>query len=273
MKHFLTAALVGLFGAWSGAWAQEEYHEQDSQRGREERAARIDDSRRTRERYQPDQRQSGQRDRELSEETQQFIERHDRNRDRQLTRQELPQHMRDGFGAIDRNDDQRLSATELEIHAQNLQRYSAMPVEVTYIWITGANRGRLDVNELQQVYTLLRRADQNGDGRLTTAELRQQRQKVASECVECILESRDENSDGKLTRSEARGTAVAFDFSRIDRNSDGSVTKDELRRATQIDTREDDEEEDDHRHSDSESESDDSSERQDRRRDENRERE
>jgi Ca2+-binding EF-hand superfamily protein len=142
-----------------------------------------------------------------------------------------------------------------------------MPVEVTYIWITGANRGRLDVNELQQVYTLLRRADQNGDGRLTTAELRQQRQKVASECVECILESRDENNDGELTRSEARGTAVAFDFSRIDRNSDGSVTKDELRRATQIDTRDDEnDEQDEDRQSDSDSESEDSSARGDRER-------
>ena len=255
MKHLVVAgtAFLGLLSAWTGALAQEEYHEQDSQRGRsrEEREARIDDSRRTRERTQGEERQSGQRDRDLNDETQQFIERHDRNRDRQLSRQELPQHMRDGFGDIDRNGDERLSASELERHAQRMQRYTAMPVEVTYIWITGANRGRLNVDELQQVYTLLRKADSDSDGKLTAAELKQQRQKVASECVECILQSRDENEDGKLTRSEARGTAVAFDFSRIDRNSDGSVTKDELKRAAQIDTRDESDEEDEDNESDS----------------------
>ena len=254
MKYFVVAgtAIVGLLSAWTVTLAQEEYHPQDSQRGRvrEEREARIDDSRRARERYQPEQRQSGQRDRELSEETQQFIERHDRNSDRQLSRQELPQHMRSGFGDIDRNGDERLSASELERHAQRMQRFTAMPVEVTYIWITGANRGRLNVEDLQQVYSLLRKADSDNDGRLTASELKQQRQKVASECVECILHSRDENEDGKLTRSEAQGTAVAFDFSRIDRDSDGSVTKDELKRAAQIDTREDEEEEDEDSDSD-----------------------
>lgn len=247
MKHFVVAgtAFVGLLSTWAAALAQEEYHEQESPRGRvrEEREARIDDSRRTSERYQPEQRQGGQRDRDLSDETEQFIERHDRNRDRQLSRQELPQQMREGFEGIDRNRDDRLSAAELERHAQRMQRYTAMPVEVTYIWITGANRGRLNVDELQQVYSLLRKADSDSDGRLTASELKQQRQKVASECVECVLHSRDENQDGKLTRSEARGTAVAFDFSHIDRDSDGSVTKEELKRAAQIDTRDDEEEE------------------------------
>jgi Ca2+-binding EF-hand superfamily protein len=255
MKCFVAAgmAIVGLFSAWMVALAQEEYHPQDAQgsRVREEREARIDDSRRARERYHPEQRRSGQSDRELTDETERFIERHDRNGDRQLSRQELPQHMRSGFAEIDRNRDERLSASELERHAQRMQRYTAMPVEVTYIWITGANRGRLNVDELQQVYSLLRKADSDSDGRLTASELKQQRQKVASECVECILESRDENEDGKLTRSEARGTAVAFDFSRIDRDSDGSVTKDELKRAAQIDTRDDEDEEEEDSDSDS----------------------
>jgi Ca2+-binding EF-hand superfamily protein len=118
-----------------------------------------------------------------------------------------------------------------------------MPVEVTYIWITGANRGRLDVDDVQQVYTLLREADQNSDGRLTQEELKRQRQKVASKCVHCVLESRDENEDGKLSRREARGTAVAYDFARIDRNSDGFASEDELQRAAQIDSREEEEDE------------------------------
>jgi Ca2+-binding EF-hand superfamily protein len=235
---------MGAFSAFSLA---QEYDQEDSQRdrARSEREARRDD-RPLRERYQTEERQGTQRDRDLGElksETERFIQRYDRNRDQELSRDELPRHMRENFQEIDRDQDDRLTAGELEQHARRMQRYTAMPVEVTYIWITGANRGRLDVDDVQQVYTLLREADQNSDGRLTQEELKRQRQKVASKCVHCVLESRDENEDGKLSRREARGTAVAYDFARIDRNSDGFASEDELQRAAQIDSREEEEDE------------------------------
>ena len=79
--------------------------------------------------------------------------------------------MQDNFTELDRNRNRYISPIELRIHARRMQRLSAMPVEVTYIWITGVDRGRLHLRELQQAYKLLRKIDNNEDGQIAQSEL------------------------------------------------------------------------------------------------------
>jgi Ca2+-binding EF-hand superfamily protein len=165
------------------------------------------------------------------------MERYDWNQDGRLAQNELPQHMQQNFAELDRNRDGSISGIELRIHARRMQRLSAMPVEVTYIWVTGADRGRLNLRELQQAYSLLRKIDKNDDGQIAQSELRETRRQVATQWVDCIFEHCDENDDGQIDRNEARDTAMSYAFSRFDRNQDDRLSRNELRQVATSDER------------------------------------
>jgi Ca2+-binding EF-hand superfamily protein len=178
---------------------------------------------------QQQQRQAGSRsDRVQGRATQQFIEQHDENGDGRISRSELPEGMREQFEQLDRNGDSRLSQSELAQHAARMTA-RLVPLEVTYIWFTDANRGHIDLNDLQQAYKLLQQIDENSDGELAQNELRERREQVVSQWIDSLLERCDENSNDTISQQEARGTLLGQQFDQFDRNSDGQLSRRELR--------------------------------------------
>jgi Ca2+-binding EF-hand superfamily protein len=163
---------------------------------------------------------------------QQFIERFDENGDRRLSRDELPQRLSQQFSQLDRNNDSRLSVSELQRHARRMMP-RAIPVEITYIWVTDAQRGRLDLNDLQQAYQLLQRIDEDNNGRLSRNEVQQRREEVVSHWINALLERNDENNDNALSPREAEGTLLSRSFRQIDRNGDRQISRNELRRVAE----------------------------------------
>ena len=193
--------------------------------------ARYGRSRQQTDRYgQSQQRsQSTPMNRRQQPSAQRFIAQYDEDGNGRLSRQELPRRMSQQFEQLDRNDDGQLSQSELRQHAGRMA-HRAIPVEITYIWITDAQRGRLDLNDLQQAYQLLQRIDQNNDGQLARQELQERREQVVSQWISSLVDRADENGDNEISQSEARGTLLSRRFDRFDRNQDGHISRNELRR-------------------------------------------
>jgi Ca2+-binding EF-hand superfamily protein len=159
-----------------------------------------------------------------------FISEHDGDEDGYLAWSELPRDLRTSFNRLDRDGDGYLSQSELSQHANQAAR-TRVPVEVTYIWVVGADRGKVELNELQQAYRLLQRIDNDNDGYITRTELRNQQQQVVSQFINHCFDCHDKDYDDEITRSEASGTMLARGFDHLDRNSDDKLTRSELRTA------------------------------------------
>jgi Ca2+-binding EF-hand superfamily protein len=142
---------------------------------------------------------------------------------------ELPERMRSEFGQLDADNDGYLSRREIEKHAQQFSNTS-VPVEVTYIWIMDADQGRVDLQQLQDSYSLLRKIDKNNDGQISRDELRDRREQVVSKWCDQCFKSHDKNDDGELSKSEARDTSFSEDFDKMDQNQDQMLTKSEIHR-------------------------------------------
>lgn len=164
-----------------------------------------------------------------------FIRRHDSNDDGRLTLQELPRSMRDDFYRLDANNDGSVTPDEIERQVQRVSRRQqsrsrGTPVEATYVWILDANRGRVNLEDLQNAYATLRKIDRNDDGQISRDELRARREQVVSQwCDECFNRL-DENDDGELSRNEAQDSSFAEYFDQADRNRDQMLTKSEIHR-------------------------------------------
>jgi len=162
-----------------------------------------------------------------------FLKRHDTDGDGSLSRDELPALMRAGFETLDRDDDNVISRRELQAHAAKHQSSRTTPVAVTYIWVIDVDQGRASLQELQQAYDLLQKADQNEDGRITRSELRQRQRELVSQWVDHCFEKLDEDDDGRITLAEAEDSALARRYDRLDRNQDDELTRSELMTAVQ----------------------------------------
>lgn len=179
---------------------------------------------------------SARRSNRMNAGVQGFFQRHDRDDDGYLSRQELPSNLRDGFEDLDRNSDDYLSQSELREHAQKSMAQQS-PVIVTYVWVLDANQGRVKLNDLQQAYDALMEVDQDGDGEITRQELNQRQQRIASRWIDKCFQQHDENNDDEISRDEAQGSQLAGRFERVDRNSDDRLTRSELRQSLQTSSR------------------------------------
>lgn len=158
-----------------------------------------------------------------------FIQEYDKNKDGTLSREEMPAEWRDVFQDLDTNNDQQLDRQELQYHAARM-RAQAMPVEVISVWVVESERDPLSRKEIQSVYDLLRKIDENNDGQIAHDELKNARQEVIRQRIDAILKRCDKNNDGKIAREECQGfTTYAFD--RIDRNNDNHIDRGELEAA------------------------------------------
>jgi Ca2+-binding EF-hand superfamily protein len=246
-KTWMTAALLASLGVWtaSTAWADDSQDQSNDQNP--SRSSRNDDRDRGSSRdSQPDsrsgrsgrsdsqrQQQSGSNQRSQSGNNGQsgvqgFIQRHDRDGDGYLSKQEMPQDMRGDFDRLDRDSDGYLSRQELQRHAQQAQ--GGTPVEVTYVWVLDADAGNLSVSDIQDAYNELQKMDKDGDGKITRQELQSRREQVVGKWCDKCFDRLDSNNDGELSQSEAQNSEFANDFQEFDRNSDGSLTKSEIHR-------------------------------------------
>lgn len=135
-----------------------------------------------------------------------LIKRFDKNGDGRLEVSELPERMQKFLGAADTDKDGTLTVAELTA-ARDAFRAKFGNHE-------GKSMNPADV---------LARLDKNGDGKLETDELPPFMQKFMSKA--------DTNGDGVLTLAEmtaARDNFVKARFTKADKNSDGSLTQAEV---------------------------------------------
>lgn len=164
-----------------------------------------------------------------------FIRRHDTDENDKLSRGELPSRMRSDFDRLDRNQDGSVTQQEVEQFANQStrsqrRRLSSTPAEVTYVWILDANRGEVELKELQAAYSALRKIDKDNDGKVTREELLARREQVASQWCDKCFDRLDGDHDSELSKDEAQDSTFADQFARIDQNDDQSLTKSEIHR-------------------------------------------
>jgi Ca2+-binding EF-hand superfamily protein len=156
-----------------------------------------------------------------------FIKDFDKNGDGKLSKDEVPQNLREHFAAIDANKDGQISREELQQYAERMAQGRPRAVEMLYIVVDEAAEGAPTVQELQQAYDLLRKFDKNHDGKIDAKEVAAYRQQRCKERFDTIIKDLDKNHDGKISKSEARGL-LADDFDQLDTNKDGFIDRQEL---------------------------------------------
>jgi Ca2+-binding EF-hand superfamily protein len=188
-----TASTSGDDQTWSEWWAS--WWSEDQQRGDDAQGAQ------------------GGTDRLLSQ--------YDDNNSGKLSRSELPQRMRGDFHAVDRNDDNLLSATELRKHGDMLHdqgRYTVGRADVD-----SDNAGSDDDQTWSQWWNSWFTENEGDDAeQLITTGARQ------------FIRNHDRNDDGYLMRSELP-QRMYDDFARIDRNDDRYLSRSEIERVAQQD--------------------------------------
>jgi Ca2+-binding EF-hand superfamily protein len=205
----LCASLAGLLALTGARLAQADHHqEHDSEKQK--------------------QQQSGQSQSNEELQAKQFVGDFDDDGNGKLSKQELPPRMRSTFDRLDRDSDGQLTADELRQHGRQAGARRAVPLEIVYIWVNDADRGRLSVNELQRAYDTLQKIDQDGNGQLARSELRARQKHFAKKWARTVSDRLDENDNGKISQQEAQGTFLSQRFDRIDKDGDGTVTRQEL---------------------------------------------
>jgi Ca2+-binding EF-hand superfamily protein len=225
---------------------RDDYSSQDSRnysrRDSDERSAandqRSSDSRTGEDQSSRQSDRQRQADRQRQESTQQqsrsfrsasqTIERFDENGDGALQRGELPDNLRTSFSRLDRNSDRKISSTELRQHARRMAR-RVIPLEVVYIWVNDADQGQLSLNELQDAYQTLQAIDRDGNGRLSSQELRQRREQNAERWTQTVINRIDDDDNGQISWQEARDTFLSNRFDSVDKNRDDRISRSELR--------------------------------------------
>jgi len=155
-----------------------------------------------------------------------FIKAHDKNQDGYLTKDEVPERFRSSFDRMDTNHDGKLSREELLQGLVYLQA-RPRPSDLMFLLVETSDCDECCAEELQLMYTFLRKLDTNGDGTINPDELQAAREKLISARVAAILKALDTDKDGKISRTEARGQ-VQRHFDVLDTNKDGYVDRNEL---------------------------------------------
>jgi Ca2+-binding EF-hand superfamily protein len=95
----------------------------------------------------------------------------------------------------------------------------------TLIEMAGYEPSRTE--ELQQIYTMLRKLDTNHNGQLNPQAVKTEANRLLRERVQEVFSRLDTNKDGKISREEARGL-IKENFNKIDTNKDGYIEFNEL---------------------------------------------
>lgn len=161
----------------------------------------------------------------------QFLKQHDKNNDGNLTRDELPAAMREGFADVDANGDGKISADEMRKHVESMVLVPIpvpVPVEVVSLYMVEAATDAPSRTELQDIYDTLRKADANNDGKLSEEEMKSARENAIQQRVDSIFKRCDTNNDGKISKEECPEQMRGM-FKRADKDNDGSVSKQDLK--------------------------------------------
>lgn len=157
---------------------------------------------------------------------QKFIDRHDKNKDGSLSKDELPQGMRKGFDRLDANKDGKVSKDELQQHAARMWR--SVPVEVVSVWVVEAHSNPFTREDLQEAYNCLRKLDRDNDGKITEQEIREGHHEMMKARLDRLMQQYDVDGDGKISQEEADAGPLGRAFKRLDQNGDGSIDRAEL---------------------------------------------
>lgn len=86
------------------------------------------------------------------------------------------------------------------------------------------------VQEVQQIYDVLRKLDTGKDGQIDPKALQAERDRIVEERVDNLIKRLDLNQDGMISKEEAKGL-VKEHFEKLDVNKDGFVDRNELLKA------------------------------------------
>ena len=158
-----------------------------------------------------------------------FLKDYDKNKDGQLSRDELPPELRPAFDRLDANKDGKVSREELERGIDHMQP-AHRPSDLIHVLIEMSGCDDVCHGEVQRAYDILRKLDKNKDGKIDPDELKAAREQIVKDRIDYLFKELDKNGDGKIGRGEAKGM-LRQDFDEIDRNKDGFIDREELTRA------------------------------------------
>lgn len=98
--------------------------------------------------------------------TRAFVRQHDADRSGELSCDEVPESIQDGFVRVDADHDGQLTRGEVRRHARQARRASADPVDSVVLWTMRADAGRMTKESLQQAYDQFRQLDKDQDGQI-----------------------------------------------------------------------------------------------------------
>lgn len=158
----------------------------------------------------------------------------DRNGDGVLSRDEVPERLQGLFTRADVNHDGKLSSEEIRASAAGQtgpkgrvqHSGNATRMDPVLDAIDTDHDGILSAQEILAAPVSLKSLDKDGDGELSSAELRP-KQMTPVDRAKHMLDEWDTNKDGKITKAEAPDR-MQQQFENIDTNHDGFLTEDEL---------------------------------------------
>lgn len=162
----------------------------------------------------------------LQFEVDRFLQDFDKNKDKFLSREEVPERLRHSFKEIDTNKDDKLSREELlqgVVYFQPQRR----PSDMVYVLIELSDCDEGCVDEVQRAYAILRHVDANQDGKIAPEEMTRARERLVMTRVDNIFKELDEDKDGRIGKDEAKGQ-IRVNFERIDADGNGSIERKEL---------------------------------------------
>jgi len=161
-------------------------------------------------------------------EVDEFLQTYDKDKDGMLSREEVPERYRHNFARIDTNKDGKLSREELRKGAAYLHS-RRRPSDVVFHLVEMSDCDECCAEELERVFSFLRKIDTNNDGKISADELKAAREALAGARVDRIMKELDIDKDGKLSREEARGQ-IKKHFADLDTNKDGFIDRAEMLR-------------------------------------------
>jgi len=158
-----------------------------------------------------------------------FLKAYDKDNDGSLRKDELPERFHYNWDRLDANKDGKLSRAELQKGVFYLQP-RRRPSDVVFVLVEMSDSDEECAEELQIIYSFLRKLDTNNDGKIQPDALQAAREGLVKKRVDTIFKNLDADNDGKISQAESRGR-IKEHFDELDTNKDGQVDRKELTRA------------------------------------------